>query len=205
MSAVEDILAQVPINQLAQQVGADEQATRGAVEQAVPALLSGMQANAQDEGGAASLTEALGQHQGGIPAPDQVDPAEGDTIVNHVFGANRDAVVNQLGGIGGAGGNDLIKKLLPILAPIVLSYLSNKILKGGTAGGQQPAPQTPTPAPQQTPAPQDQQAPAPQQGGGGLGDILGDLIGGGQQGGGQSGAGGLGGILGDLLGGGRKA
>ena len=221
MSAVEDILAQVPINQLAQQVGADEQATRGAVEQAVPALLSGMQANAQDEGGAASLTEALGQHQGDIPSPDQVDPAEGDTIVNHVFGANRDAVVNQLGGVGGAGSSDLIKKLMPILAPIVLSYLSNKILKGGAGGGlgdilgggQQQAPQgqQQAPAPQQpqqgqpAPAPQDQQQAPQTQQGGGLGDILGDLIGGGQQGGGQSGAGGLGGILGDLLGGGRKS
>ncbi|AKU17170.1 DUF937 domain-containing protein [Luteipulveratus mongoliensis] len=201
MSAVDDILAQVPIDQLAQQIGADEATTRGAVEQAVPALLSGMQANAQDPGGAASLTEALGQHQGDIPGPGDVDPAEGDSIVSHIFGGNKDAVVNQLGGVGGAGGNDLIKKLLPILAPIVLSYISNKILKGGGAQAQ-PAPQGDG---QTAPAPQGQPAPAPQQdSGGGLGDILGSILGGGAAGGGQQGGGGLTDILGGLLGAGRK-
>lgn len=211
MSAVDDILSQVPIDQLAQQVGADEATTRAGVEQAVPALLHGLQANAQDPGGESSLLEALGQHQGDAPAIDQVDPAEGDNIVSHIFGGNKDAVVNQLGGIGGAGGSGLIQKLLPLLAPIVLSYISNKVLKGGGGGlgdilgGNQQQ----TPAPTPAPAPQGQAAPAPapaqeQQSGGGLADILGGLLGGG--GGQQQGAGGgLGDILGGLLGGGRKA
>ncbi|MDE9366428.1 DUF937 domain-containing protein [Luteipulveratus sp. YIM 133132] len=202
MSAVDDILTQIPIDQLAAQVGADEATTRDAAAQAVPALLSGMQANAQDPGGAASLDEALGQHQGGVPSPTQVDPDEGQAIVGHVFGDHQDAVVSRLGGLGGSGGGDaLMKKLLPILAPIVLSYLSNKILKGGTGGGLSGGQTQSQPAPtQQTSDTQGQQS---SRGGGGLADVLGGLLGGGGSAG-SGGSGGIGDILGGLLGGGRK-
>lgn len=206
MSATDDVLAQIPLGQLAQMVGEDESTTRAAVEQAVPALLGGMQANAQDAGGAASLTEALGQHSGEVPQPEQVDTADGQTIVSHIFGSNEQAVTNQLGGVSG-GSQGLIQKLLPILAPIVMSYLANKVLKGGGGGlgdilgggnqqaqGQQPQQGQPQPTPDAS-----QQGTGQAQGG--LGDILGDLLGSS----GSNTGGGLGDILGGLLGGGRKS
>ncbi|MBB2892347.1 DUF937 domain-containing protein [Flexivirga oryzae] len=191
MGASEDIISQLPIDQIAAQVGADPAQVQSAVQQAVPTLLGGLQANAADPDGAASLTEALSQHQDRDPA--SVSGAEADKMVSHIFGANEPQVVSQLGGLG--GGNDLIKKLLPILAPIVLQYLAGKVLGGftataGTAQGGATA--------------------------GGLGNILGSILGGGALGGGtQAGGaapgsgvglpGGLGEILGGLLGGGRKA
>lgn len=209
MDARQDILDQIPMDQLAGQVGSDEATTRAAAEQLIPALLGGMQANAQDEAGAQSLFDALSDHQGSTPSLDDVDAQEGQKIVSHVFGANQDEVVNRLGGMDGGAGSDIIKKLLPILAPIVLSYISGKVLGGG-AGGGQAAPQQPT-QPTQPTQPSDQTQPgdpnaAPSQGAGGLGDILGSILGGmgGSQGGQAGLPGGLGDILGGILGGGRR-
>jgi hypothetical protein len=178
VSAVDDILSQIPMGQLASQLGVDEGTAAQAARQALPALLGGMEANAKDPGGAQSLAEALGQHspalvQGGVNL-DEVDAGDGDRIVGHVFGGNRGEVVNRLGATSGAGGQDLIGKLLPLLAPIVLSYLAGRV--GGGGGTASTAPR------------------------GGLAEVLGGLLGGGSGGGG----GGIGDILGGLLGGGRR-
>ena len=78
-----------------------------------------------------------------------MDTADGEKIVSHVFGGQQDQVASQLAGtaqLGGVGG-DLVRKLLPILAPIVMSYLANKVLggrgqssgAGGTTGPGRPA------------------------------------------------------------------
>ncbi|WP_354215340.1 DUF937 domain-containing protein [Arthrobacter sp. UYCo732] len=58
----------------------------------------------------------------------QVDTADGEKIVGHVFGGQQDYVAAQLAGTSGLGGvgGDLIRKALPILAPIVMSYLAKR-------------------------------------------------------------------------------
>jgi hypothetical protein len=182
MSPVDEILAQIPLSQLAGQLGVDERTAEQATRQALPALLGGIQANTDDPGGASSFAKAVENHDsalidGGVDLA-QVDEADGDKIVGHVFGDNCEQVVQQLGGLG-AGGKDLVGKLLPILAPIVMAWLAKKLSGGGAEPGQAPA------------------------GGGGIGDMLGGVLGG-VLGGGGSGAPDLGGLLGGLLGGGRK-
>ena len=62
MSAVEDILSQIPLNQLAGQLGINEQEAEQAARTALPALLGGIQANTDDPGGAASFAQAVQQH-----------------------------------------------------------------------------------------------------------------------------------------------
>lgn len=181
---VNEIIAGLPMASLADQLGVDSATAESAVRQALPALLGGMQANAADPAGAASLSGAIEQHspaliEGGVDL-NQVDTNEGEKIVGHVFGANAGGVAQTLGGnlgggVGGAGGADLIQKLLPILAPIVLSYLAQR-MRGGSG---------------QT---------------GGIEDLLGSVLGGlggGGVGGGQSGGSVLD-MLGGLLGGGRR-
>ena len=182
---VNDLLSQIPFGQLAQQLGVDEQTAQQAAQQALPALLSGMQANAADPEGAASLTEALGQHDdnlldGGVDF-NQVDTVDGDKIVSNVFGDNRDQVINQLGGMGGSGGlGNIIAKMLPMLAPLVMTYLAKQFGQRDGAGA-------------------TASATGGAGAGGGLEDLLGGMLGG------QSGqAGGLGDLLGGLLGGGRR-
>ena len=62
LSAIDEILADIPIGQLAAQLGVDEATAEAATRQAIPALLGGLQANAEDPAGAASLAGALGDH-----------------------------------------------------------------------------------------------------------------------------------------------
>ena len=172
MSATDEILAEIPLTQLASQLGVDEATAEAATRQAIPALLGGLQANTQDPAGAASLAGALGNHpsalvDGGVNL-DEVDTADGEKIVGNIFGSNSTQVAHTLGNnLGQQSG--LIQKLLPILAPIVLAYISRR-LTGSSSGG-------------------------------GAGDLLGSILGGrggGQPGGGNV----LTDVLGGMLGGG---
>ena len=200
MTDIREILEQVPVDQIAGLLGTDTESARAAVEVAVPTLLAGMQNNAQEPAGAASLESALAQHQnglvdGGVDAS-QVDTADGEKIVSHVFGGQQDQVANQLAGsanLGGVGG-DLVRKLLPILAPIVMSYLAKKVLGGQGAGGSAGG----------TGAGGVGGETAGSPGGIDLGSILGGILGGGSQGRGGAQGGGLGDILGGILGGGAQ-
>ena len=142
VSAVDDILADIPMDQLAAQLGVDQATAEQAARQAIPALLGGMQANAADPAGATSLAGALGDHpsaliDGGVDL-DQVDADDGEKIVGNIFGPNQDQVAQTLGGNLGGQAGGLIKQLLPILAPIVLAYLSKRLLGQQQGSGQDP-------------------------------------------------------------------
>ena len=195
MSATDEILANIPLTQLASQLGVDEATAEAATRQAIPALLGGLQANAQDPAGAASLAGALGNHSsalvdGGVNL-DEVDTADGEKIVGNIFGSNSTQVAHTLGNnLGQQSG--LIQKLLPILAPIVLAYISRRVtgsgsggagdLLGSILGG----------------------GGAAQGGGNVLSDVLGGMLGGGQTGGADRGSGSVLDMLGGMLGGGRR-
>ena len=176
MAAVDDILQNLPIDQLAQQVGADPQEVQQAARAALPALVGGLHANAQDPGGASSIVEALGQHDddlldGGVDLG-QVDQADGERIASHIFGSNEEQVYSALGWPRRRGG--LVKRLIPILAPIVLSYLANRVLRVAVGWAAAAAGHT-------APSPTDSSA----QGGPGsldsmLQDVLGGALGGGR-------------------------
>lgn len=202
MSEIDDILSQIPLGQIAGRLGVDQGQAEAATRAALPALLGGLQANAQDPAGAASLAGALQQHDGGLLGSDldAVDTHDGQKIVGNIFGDQTDQVVSRLGGVGGTGGSAMMQQLLPMLAPYVLAFLAKRLqgsgglgdllgsVLGGAAGGAGTA---------TTPA-----------GGGGLGDILGGILGGGSTASGQQSGGlggGLGDLLGGLLGGGKKA
>ena len=178
MSAVDEIINDIPLDQLATELNVDQETAESAVRQAIPALLGGLQANAADPNGEASLAGALNDHSGelldGGVNLNEVNTDDGQKIVSNIFGGQSEQVAQTLGGsLGGQTG--LVQKLLPILAPIVLSYLTQRL------GGQGQAAQQ----------------------GGGLADVLGGLLGGQGQAQGAGGAGGLGGLLGGLLGGGQ--
>jgi hypothetical protein len=175
MATIDDLLAQIPMDQLARQLGVAPDEAEELTRKALPALVGGMEANAREPGGETSLAEAIGQHDddlldGGVDL-DQVDTDDGRKIVGHVFGDNSDQVINRL---GGGGKESMMSNLLPLLAPLVMSFLAKKA--GGATGG----------------------SGSGSTGGGGIGDLLGGLLGGG------AGGGGLEDLLGGLLGGGRK-
>lgn len=186
MAGLEDLIAQIPVQDIASKLGADQGEVSNAIQQLVPALVGGLQVNAdQDEQVASKIASSAEKHaasgllDGGVTV-DDVDEHDGDKIVANIFGGNNsDSVASALAGTGAGGaGGDLIKRLLPILAPIVLAYIGKQFSKGATEA-----------------------APAPQAagGGGGLGDVLGSILGGAGGGGGNNP---LGSILGSVLGGG---
>ncbi|WP_306364633.1 DUF937 domain-containing protein [Nocardia sp. CC227C] len=180
MTSFDDLLSQVPVSQIAGKLGVDEATANTAIQAAIPVLLGGLQAKASNPEAASAIEGEIANQRsdlldGGVDI-DQVDVAGGDKIVEQTFGTEKNTVMSALGDVGGAGGQDLMAKLMPMLAPIVLAYLGKKVL-GGAGGGA-----------------------ATQAGGGGLGDILGSLLGGATGGGSGGNAGGLGGSLGEALG-----
>lgn len=189
MAGLDDLLSQIPIADLAKKLGVDPNTASEAVQKALPALVGGMQANA-DSGGAPSLEKAVQSHsasliEGGVNL-DDVNTDDGKKIVKHVFGDSQDKVISTLSGDGatstaGGGLGDVIGKVLPVLAPLVMSFLAQKATAQKPASG--------------TAAAQDQ---------GGIGGLLGGLLGGGNSGSGGGGLGDILGGLGGLLGGGRK-
>ena len=201
MPSLDDLLGRIPIADIAARLGVDEATASAAVEQALPALVSGLEANAQDPGGAASLEQAVSQHSPGLVEDginlDEVDPADGEKIVSHIFGEHKDQVVATLsdGTTQPASftGGSVVGKLLPILAPIVLSYLAKQFSERKQS--------TETAQPTE---PMQSRVPKPEKEQGGLGGILGDLFGGNKSDSGSS-SGGIGEILGGLLGGNSKS
>ncbi len=184
MAELDDLINQIPVADIASRLGANEGEVSSAIKTLVPALVGGIQQNVQAEDIDSSKLESAVAHQGasglldGGVSVDQVDAKQGDQFVARIFGGNdSNQVASALSGAG-AGNSDLIKKLLPILAPIVLAYIGKRLTQGS--------------APASTP-----QA-APSGSGGGLTDILGSILGGGKPAGGDNP---LGSILGSVLGG----
>ncbi len=169
MSDLDDLLKQIPLDQIASQLGVEPAVADAAVQQAVPALLTGLQNTAESGEAAPDLAAA-------------VDAENGDQIVNSLFGGKTDEVATALSGAVPAAAVDqnLVKQLLPMLAPIVIAFVMKKM--SGGAGGAAAAPA------------QDAGV------GGALGNILTGALGGG-----NAGANPMGSILGSLLGGGGNA
>ena len=181
MAELDDLINQIPVADIASKVGADETEVNNAIRTLVPALVGGIQQNVEKDDIDSSDLEsevtkqgASGLLDGGVSV-DQVDAKQGDQFVAKIFGGNdSNQVASALSG-SGAGSSDLIKKLLPILAPIVLAYIGKKLAGGSSESAQQPA----------------------QSSSGGLSDVLGSILGGSSSGGNNP----LGSILGSVLGG----
>lgn len=204
MVNLNDLLELLPLDQIAGKLGVDPDTARATVATALPSLVAGMQNNAASPEGAEALQTAIAQHdaslvEGGVDL-EAVDTDDGQKIVDHVLGDNQAVLAAQLNGATPEGFDlgGLVQKALPLLAPVVMSFLAKNAsssadgggggfdiggLLGGLLGDGN----------------QQQQA----QGDGGLdiGGMLGGLFGGGNQQQGQQGGGlDLGGILGGLFG-----
>lgn len=177
---------------LGRQFGLSREQTLAAVAELAPMVTSGVRRNTREPDGMVSLFEALsgGRHERYLEDDAAVEydrvKNDGNAILGHLFGrkeVSREVAMQAAGttGIGSA----ILKKMLPIIASMVMGA----IFKRMTGGASAPAPRGGSGGSQ----------------GGGLGDIIGDILGGGrkpQPRGGQGG--GLEDILGDILGGGSS-
>ncbi|HEY7687452.1 MAG TPA: DUF937 domain-containing protein, partial [Dongiaceae bacterium] len=175
------------LDQIARQVGGSPDQVREAMRHLTPAVTRGIQRQANSQDGLGALLEMLqsGGHQQHLGNPADYGQAStinaGNDVLGQIFGS-KDVSRQVAGRISEQSGlaPDLLKKLLPIVASIVMGSLAKNAMGGSQAqaGGQ-----------------------------GGLGDILGSVLGGQQAvpGAGSMGGGGLGGlgdVLGSVLGGG---
>jgi hypothetical protein len=187
MAGLDDLLNQIPVADIASKLGADQGEVNQAIQTLVPTLLGTLQENVQaddiDSTHLESAVVAEGESDlldGGVNV-DQLDENQGNNLIASLFGGNdTNQVASALAG-GGAPGGDLIKRLLPMLAPIVLAYVGKQFSQRQSGAGAQA------------------QA-APGGGGGGIGDVLGSILGGASGGGAANNP--LGSILGSVLGGG---
>lgn len=178
MAGIDDLFAQIPTSDIAGKLGVDESEVSSAVQLLVPVLVGGLHQNAQDPDRASAIESAASSHAArglldtGVNV-DNVDEADGQKAIAKIFGGNDPGQVAAALSGSGVGNGDLIQKLLPILAPIVLAYIG-KQMTGKNA-----------------PAPAEEKA-----SGGALNDVLGNILSGMSGGGNKS----LPNVLGSVLG-----
>jgi hypothetical protein len=145
MFSLQDLLGQQggdqALNQMSQSVDADQSAVSSAVQMALPMIIGAMSKNAQQPGGAESLSNALQtDHDGSlldniggiVAAAQQVD---GGGILGHILGQKQNAAAEQISQNTGLNTGQVAQILLT-LAPIVMSYLGRqKQQQGLDAGG----------------------------------------------------------------------
>jgi hypothetical protein len=182
MTDLSAVLNMVPIGDIATKLGIPEDVADAAVRQVLPGLVGGLAANASTSSGSASLEKALTKHVDASTDVASIDTADGAKIVSNIFGSNQDAVASKLAAAEPKPNvtADIIKQILPIVAPIVLSFLASQLLRPKSAA-LSTASATPAPA-----------------GGIDLGGLLGGLLSD------PNAQNVVGGLLGGLLGGGKR-
>ena len=126
------------IGQLARQFGLTEEQTRSAVGSLAPSLTRGLQRRSEKEIGLKDIMDALGSgnHSRYLDEPKRFGEQEtiddGNSILGHIFGSKEVSrnVARHAGEQTGLG-SSLMKKMLPVVASMVMASLGKKILGGG--------------------------------------------------------------------------
>lgn len=136
------------VRQLGSQFGLDAAQTDSALAALVPALSAGLRQNAQAPEGLTGLLGALsgGGHQRYIDDPDVLGQpgtvADGNGILGHIFGSKdvSRSVAAQAAAQTGLG-PDVLKRMLPVVATLVMGAMSRQTASrsgaslGSGAGG----------------------------------------------------------------------
>jgi hypothetical protein len=184
------------LTEIGQQFGLTPEQTKAAFDALAPVVAAGVQRNGNAGGGLGDIIDSMARNQSG--GSDALTK-HGNDVLGEIF-KTKDVsrgVADQVSASTGIG-SAVLKKMLPIIASIVMAQIARQMAGGagastgggglgdilgqilGGGAGQQPQPNT---------------------GSGGLGDILGQILGGAAGGAAPSQGGGLGDILGQILGG----
>jgi hypothetical protein len=128
------------VRQLGSQFGLDDAQAASALSALVPALSAGLSRNAQSPDGLGGLLGALagGGHQRYIDDPsvlaDAGTTADGNGILAHVFGSKEVSrqVASQAGAQAGLS-PELMKRMLPLVATLVMGAMSRRAAASGGA------------------------------------------------------------------------
>lgn len=125
---------------LAQRFGVSDSQASSAISALLPALLSGMQKNVQQENGFESLMGALssGQHQRYVDDKttvfEQDTVREGNGILGHLLGSKDVSrqVARKASAQSGVG-EEVLKQMLPVVATMLMGSLSKQTKSGNAA------------------------------------------------------------------------
>jgi hypothetical protein len=145
MNILEAILSAqggAPVRQMGARVGVDEDQAQSALEALLPMLAGAVNRNATQPGGLEALLGALsdGHHQRYLDDPssltDEATVEDGNAILGHLFGSKEVSreVASRASAQTGLGA-DVLKRMLPIVAAMLMGGLSKGALGGGQGGG----------------------------------------------------------------------
>jgi hypothetical protein len=129
------------ITSVAEKTGLNASQAKNVVQSSLPALLEQMQKNITSGDGASGLLSALssGKHNGSIL--DNLggflnggDFSDGNKILGHVLGGNQNTMVQGLSAKTGVN-SEIISKILPMLAPIIMGYLGKQTQNKNVSNG----------------------------------------------------------------------
>ena len=144
MSLTDDLLSQLqgaPLQQVSQQLGIDQQQASGAISAALPLLMGALGNNAAKPQGAEALFGALQNNHSGLDIGSVLGSvlgggggaaSDGAGILGHIFGGSQgraEAGLAQATGLSSGHSS----QLLQILAPIVMSFIAQRLSAGGQA------------------------------------------------------------------------
>lgn len=126
------------VNELGRQFGLDGNQTRSALDALLPSLAGALSQNARSSGGLEDLLGALagGQHSRYLDDPRVLGRPEttldGNAILGHIFGSKEVSreVASRAANQTGIGA-DILKKMLPIVAAMVMGGLARQSSAGG--------------------------------------------------------------------------
>lgn len=183
------------LSNLARQFNLTDEQVRAAIDQLGPVVMAGVRRETQSPADLSSLLAALagGDHARYMDGQDDGIVDDGNAILGHIFGSkevSRGVAAHAAASTGiGAG---ILKKMLPVIAAMVMGYLAKRMGGGASGGGLGGV------LGQIFGGGTANAGTASTSSGGGLGDILGQVLGGGKASGGPPAAGGS---LTDILGG----
>jgi hypothetical protein len=136
LDLVQQHLGQQEIAQIGQQLGTDPDTAHQAVNGALPAIVGGMANTAQQPQGATALHGLLGSHAGVLGGLGSLigagGPADGGGLLGQILGSHQSTVQQGVERQTGLG-SDRTRKLLAILAPIVVGALAKRAMNHGAA------------------------------------------------------------------------
>lgn len=140
MTLNDELLAQLGdsgVDQIAGMLGTDPATARKVIEAVGGTVVGGMARSAEHPDGAEALRGALDDHVDTDPFNGDVASLtrDGHSILGHVLGGQGTeraaAGLSQLAGVS----SGTIMKLLPLIAPMVMSLLANRAVKGNMDAG----------------------------------------------------------------------
>ena len=124
------------LNDIAKQVGGNQQQTTAAITAALPMIMQALNKNAQDERGAASLFNAVEKDHDGSALSNVTDlisnfqNGPGAGIIKHVFGPKQNVAENMVSQASGLN-PQATSNIMKILAPLVMGQLGQQKKQNG--------------------------------------------------------------------------